>query len=229
MMHHASHKLVSVVANNGYYFAICMFSDSRGATLGFDIQTTTAYSIPSGFTLVTTATFDPTHNGTGNNLSNGNLSVKNGTTNNTVVTTYGIKPNDKVIMSFKYIHTFTWPAADNSIFGVAKQSIYTSTGQWPGSGGNILANYSAGLYDDGRTIISGSGGTVEDFNAGTRKARIFNPNDIIDVAVDQANKKMWFRINGNPWMALYSAPTTDVGANPATNTGGFDITNLTGF
>jgi hypothetical protein len=229
MMHHSSHKLVAAVANNGYYFAICNFGVNSGAGLGFDIQTSTAYSIPSGFTLVTTATFDPAHNGTGNTLSNGNLSMRALTNNNTTTTTYGIKSGDKVMMSFKYVYTSVWPAPDNAIFGVAKQSIVTSTGQWPGSGGNIAANYGAGLYDDGRTIIAGSGGVVEDFNAGTRKARIYNPNDIIDVAVDQANKKMWFRINGNPWMALYSAPTTDVGANPATNTGGFDISNLTGF
>jgi hypothetical protein len=229
MMHHMSHKTASAVANNGYYFAVCVFPDSRGSTLGFDIQTTTAYSIPSGFTLVSTATFDPTHNGTGNNLSNGNLSVKNGTTNNTAVTTYGIKTNDKVIMSFKYIHTFVWPAADNAIFGVAKQSIYLSAGQWPGNLGNVPSTYSAGIYDDGRTVISTLGGTTEDFNAATRRARIYNPNDIIDVAVDQANKKMWFRVNGNPWMATYASPTVDVGANPATNAGGFSVSSLVGF
>jgi hypothetical protein len=228
MMHNMSHKKASA-SNNGYYFAVCVFPDSRGATLGFNIQTTTSYSIPSGFTFVSTATFDPSHNGTGNNLSNGNLSVKNGTTNNTAVTTYGIQTGDKVIMSFKYIHTYNWPAPDNAIFGIAKQSIYLSAGQWPGSLGNLPANYSAGIYDDGRTIISTLGGTTQDFNAGTRRARIYSPNDIIDVAVDQTNKKMWFRVNGNPWMATYSAPTVSVGADPATNTGGFSISNLTGF
>jgi hypothetical protein len=209
-----------------YYFAICMFSDSRGATLGFDIQTTTAYSIPSGFTFVNTATFDPTHNGAGNNLSNGNLSVKNGTTNNTVLTTYAIGVSDKVMMSFKYIHTYNWPAPDNSIFGICKQGMYLSTSQWPGSLGNIPNTYSAGIYDDGRTLISSSAGTTQDFNAGTRRARIYSPNDIIDVAVDAANNKMWFRVNGNPWMATYSSPTVSVGADPATNAGGFDITNI---
>jgi len=219
-------RYYSANPSSQYYFAICNFGVNTGAGLGFDIQTTTAYTVPSGFTFVSNATFDPAHNGTGNTLSNGNLSMRALTGNNTTTTTYAIGVNDKVMMSFKYVYTAVWPAADNGIVGIAKQSIVTSTGQWPGSLGNIPATYAAGIYDDGRTIITSSAGTAEDFNAGTRKARIYNPNDIIDVAVDAANNKMWFRINGNPWMALYSAPTTDVGANPATNTGGFDITNI---
>jgi hypothetical protein len=36
-------------------------------------------------------------------------------------------------------------------------------------------------------------------------------------------------INGNPWMALDSAQTTDVGADPATNTGGINISSLIGL
>jgi hypothetical protein len=219
-------RYYSANPSSGYYFAVCVFGVNTGVGLGFDIQTTTAYSIPSGFTFVNNATFDPNYNGAGNVLSNGNLSVKNKTTNNTTVTTYPIGINDKVIMSFKYIFTGNWPAPDNTIFGIAKQSISSTVSQWPGSLGNVPATYSAGIYDDGRTLISSYLGTVQDFNAGTRRARIYSPNDIIDVAVDAANQKMWFRVNGNPWMATYSAPTVSVGADPATNAGGFDITNI---
>ena len=226
-MHNMSHKPAAVSNSSAYFFAVCMFGDNFGSGAGIDIQTSTAYSIPSGFTLVTTATWDASHNGTGNIISNSNLSIKNLTTNNTAVTTYDIKTNDKVIMSFKYVHTRNWQAPDNAIFGIAKQSIYTSTGQWPGSGGRIPANYGAGIYDDGQTLITDSVSTR--WATTTRKARIYAPNDILDVAVDQANKRMWFRVNGNPWMATYATPTVSVGADPATNAGGFDVSGLTGL
>jgi hypothetical protein len=209
----------AVPVPTAYFFAVCSLSG-----IGFDIQTTTSYTVPAGFTLITGATWDPSYNGTGNNLSNANLSLRSASGNNTTVTTYQIQTGDKVFMSFKLVNNI--PSPDQVILGIAKRTMAGSAGQWPGANGVIPNDYSAGIYDDGRTLIVTAGGAAEDFNAATRRARIVTSGDVMDVAVDQANKKMWFRVNGNPWMSTYAAPTVSVGADPATNAGGFDITGI---
>jgi len=196
----------------GYYFAVV-----SNIPNGFDILVSTSYSIPSGFSLVTSDTWDPSRNGVGNNLSNNNLALRTTANNNTTFTTKQIFKGDKVIMSFKMYNT--GGLGDNLIVGIAQTGLVNS-GQWTGSTAGF---YNAGFYDDGPYIINNN----ETFSTGLTKLR--NAGDIIDLAIDEPNKKMWKRINGNPWMALDAAKTTDVGADPATNTGGINISALIGL
>lgn len=68
-----------------------------------------------------------------------------------------------------------------------------------------------GYFTNGNVVNGGSGVTAVNNTT-------YGAGDIIGVAIDLTNKKIWFRKNTGSWIGTGGTP------NPATNTSGFDLT-----
>lgn len=85
---------------------------------------------------------------------------------------------------------------------------------------NASAPLGGSLSPDGNTAVwvqstsTTSGGTSQTMNGVT-----YTAGDIVSIAVDIGNSKIWFRVNGGNWMG-------DVTANPATNAGGASMSGV---
>jgi hypothetical protein len=80
-------------------------------------------------------------------------------------------------------------------------------------GDDSLGNGSWGYYNTSKIVYQGSTQTAVNLST-------YTTGDIIGIAIDLDNKKIWWNKNGGSWIGTAGTP------NPATNTGGFDITML---
>jgi hypothetical protein len=154
------------------------------------------------------ATLSPLHLSGTQNLTN--LSFSNG--NNTVTSTQAGSPypfafSTIAASSGKYYAEFKTPTSDSSTMGI---STGVGSGGFLGGGSSEYA-----YYYDGRLYNNGSGSSTG-FDA-------WSDNDIIGVAIDLDNNKIYFHKNG----------TYQNSGNPTAGTGGNSITapssNGTGF
>lgn len=80
---------------------------------------------------------------------------------------------------------------------------------------NVGISNAAGLWSGDTTIYINNSGDGTDGTYG-------NPvNDVVSMAVDLDNNRIWFRVNGGNW-------NNSVSNDPATNTGGRNISAITG-
>lgn len=119
------------------------------------------------------------------------------------LTTYAINPGDKVMFSM----IVTYSTYDlNTGIGIGTHG--ADLGKMLGA-----TSSSFGISADG-SIYAGS-------LAYTSGAPTFTDGDIVDVAVDRVNNKLWLRVNNGSWNNSSSA-------HPETVTGGYDISYITG-
>jgi hypothetical protein len=85
---------------------------------------------------------------------------------------------------------------------------------------NVVAGTYAGSTQSGFTYIAN--GQVYTNGGSATTLLAFGATDVICVAVDIANKKLWFRKNGLLW-------NNTAGNDPAANVGGLDLTTLLGI
>src|SRR5262245_23838933 len=148
-----------------------------------------------------TTTLNPSDKSANITLSNGDL---------TATTTVGSVSNVRSVASYssgKYYFEVTIPAGSNGSYshgiGVANSTASLSAG--PGS----PDTNSVCLFQGDATIYAAGASTgVSDGSYGN--------GDVISVAVDMGNSRIWYRKNGGDWNA-------NPANNPATNTGGADI------
>ncbi len=147
-------------------------------------------------------TWDPSHTAAAITLSNGN---KTGTTTSTgslsTHSTNAYAGNSGYLLYFEVTATTVLTAGNT--WGVGICSTGSPTGSFPG--GSAVAGM--GFYQNGKTFVA---------TALQSTYFTFVSGDVIGVAVDFGNEKIWFTKNGTTW-------NNDVigNQNPATNTGGF--------
>ena len=140
-------------------------------------------------------------------LSNNNLTVA-ATANNysgypgIATGTYGITPGQGVMFS---LTVNTNAGTDNLGLGI----------------GSYDANVKAYVGYDANSIgIFNSGNVFYNATNIGQGAVSFTTNSVVDLAVDNDNRSIWYRVNGGAWNG-------DANANPSLNTGGFDYNSLT--
>lgn len=96
--------------------------------------------------------------------------------------------------------------------GITNTTETYPTGRWPGETANSI-----GFYPDGSAYhnYNGTGSPI------ATGLSTWGDGDIVDVAVDEANTKVWIRVNGGNW-------NNNATHNPATNTGGINYGGLIG-
>ena len=170
------------------YPAVSVFSDTYNAK--FIINPASTYGTPAGFTFLNNwdwTQFDPTYvSVTTTNNTDDTATALTGA-NNAVLGSYGIAPGTKRM--FSVTHT-TWSGGySNDGVGVG-----SATTAYIGSPTQFLGvdNQAVGIYDDG-TVWTQSASVASGY-------AIFETNgQIIDVAVDMVNNKMWYRVAGGAW------------------------------
>jgi hypothetical protein len=218
MMVNMSHKISTSVATStvNYYPAVTV-----GSGNGWTIQSTAAYTVPSGFTFLGgSLAFDPSYLGSGLTLSSNNQVVSSATQNNAVLANVAIAPSTQVMFSMKL--TNSNGIGDNINIGVAKRTTTLVSQLWNTAGVN---NSGGGFYDDGRSIYLDTT-AHEDFS--TTYTKFQSANTVVDIAVDRINKKIWERVNGGGWNALNATPGVNNG-DPATNSLGISLASVTDF
>jgi hypothetical protein len=144
----------------------------------------------------TTTTWNPSDKDTDIALTNGNLTATSLSISRSAVRTIASASSGKVY----------WEISVNDVdlgggqaIGIANSTFAVEATQL-GEDGNSI-----GLYGDGGVQYAGAalGANVDPFTTG----------DVVSVALDIGNGKIWFRVNAGNWNANASA-------NPATNTGG---------
>lgn len=124
-----------------------------------------------------------------------------------------INNNDKVMFSLTFTST-TPGSSSNAWIGVGNLSM-NFEGPFNGFPGND--NKSAGFNQGGELWFNNA-------LVGIDVSGAWNSGNIIDVAVDHGNNKIWIRVNGGSWAG------NPAGAiDPATNQGGLSLSGLTSF
>lgn len=154
---------------------------------------------------VTTATpiaWNPSSKAAGIGLTNGNLTAS-GTINsdNAVRCNTSISGTDKKYWEITWVTLFSTP---QGVVGI-ESGTYSLT-VFPGNSGT------GGIGLDGNGDLWNNG-------SGSAAGFSFTQGDVICLACDYANKKLWIRVNGGNW----NNSGTD---NPATNTGGYIFTDV---
>jgi len=127
-------------------------------------------------------------------------------TSKTVLTTYPIQTTDKAMFSFKIdnLANTGFPHVIQVGIGTHQTNLEDVLGVNGRAGGNVS---SYAFRSDG---FDTNGNTTPTFTTG----------DVVDVAVDRINGKIWLRVNGGLW-------NNDVTQNPTLTIGGFDISYIT--
>jgi hypothetical protein len=169
------------------YPAVSVFDGS--ALAKFVIHTASTYGTPAGFTFLNTwswTQFDPSVVNVYQTINPDDTAQALISANNAVLGSVAIAPSTKRM--FSVTHT-TW-SGSTGYDGVGVGSAttdYTGNGKYLG-----FDNQAIGIFDDGQVFISNasiaSGYTIFETNG-----------QIIDVAVDTVNNKMWYRVAGGAW------------------------------
>lgn len=151
--------------------------------------------------------FDSSKVGPDISLSNGNLTATMTATpvDSSVLGTYSIGATEKLMFSF----TLTTYAPRGGFNGVGFAGDGAPLNGWLG-----YTNIGVGIYDDGyvyrNSILSSVGSKFQ------------SSGSVIDVCIDAANNRFWYRVNGGNW-------NNNAAYNPATNTGGIDVSSVLTF
>lgn len=173
----------------------------NGCQTGF--CTTVPVSISS------TTTWNPSDKDPGITLSGGNLVATSSTTlaNCTVSGYCAVRSIASHVTSGKFYYEVTTAnqgaAPFDNCLGIANSAKNLGVNLRTG------AADAASICDNGTVTIPGGGGTAASFVSG----------NVVSVAVDLGNSKIWFRVNNGNWDNV-------PGDDPATNTGGFTISTL---
>jgi hypothetical protein len=113
-----------------------------------------------------------------------------------------IQGTDKVMFSVKFTSTQPGVSVGTRVIGVGRPSMNYQGNPFGGYPGND--NQSNGFSDDGQYYSNGSG---------TTNYPTWTSGDIIDIAVDHGQLRLWIRVNGGNW-------NNNASANPTSNSGG---------
>jgi len=161
------------------------------ANTQFIVNPASTYGTPSGFTFLSSwswALFDPTLvDVTTTNTADDTATARSIVyPNNAVLGSVVIAPSSKVMFSVN--HTVWCGAVDFDGVGVGSDTTpYTGFNNYLG-----LDTQSIGIYDNGSIF------TNNNF-VGSGYAIFQTAGQIIDVAVDTVNNKMWYRVAGGAW------------------------------
>jgi len=169
------------------YPAVSVYSGTYNAK--FIINPANTYGTPAGFTFVNNwfwSQFDPNYVSLTTTYNSDDTVTALTNANNAVLGSYGIAPSTKRM--FSVTHT-TW-SGDTDYDGVGVGSSttdYTGSGKFLGFDNQAVSIYDAGsVWTNNASVASGY--------------EIFETNgQIIDVAVDTVNYKMWYRVAGGAW------------------------------
>jgi hypothetical protein len=156
----------------------------------FIINPASTYGTPSGFTFLTTwdwTQFDPTYiSVTTTTNTDDTATALYGNANNAVLGSVPIVPSTKIM--FSVTHT-VWSGI-GTYDGVG---VGSATTPYTGFNGYLGLNaQSIAAYDDGGVFTNNG-------YVGTGYAIFQTNGQIIDVAVDTVNNKMWYRVAGGAW------------------------------
>jgi hypothetical protein len=155
----------------------------------FIINPASTYGTPAGFTFLNNwdwTQFDPTYVSVTTTSNTNDTAIALSGANNAVLGSYVIAPGTKRM--FSVTHTAWSGSAGYDGVGVGSATTdYTGSGKFLGKD-----NQAIGIYNDGSVWTNDA--SVDSGYA------IFETNgQIIDVAVDTVNNKMWYRVAGGAW------------------------------
>lgn len=181
----------------------------------FTINTSSTYSVPSGFTFVGNWNWATFAEGFAV-VSNAGKTITALSGENPAYGDLAIGPSDKIMFS---VTIDVWSQLTYSdAVGVGDATFTT------GYGGADPTNYA--LYDDGSVIYNNN-----EVLYGQRAWPSFqHDGDIIDVAVDRVHNTMWVRVNGGAWnVNEFTITSSDqfVSRNAVGNIGGNGISSVT--
>jgi len=168
------------------YPAISVYDGTYNAQ--FIVNPASTYGTPAGFTFLNNwdwTQFDPTYVSVTTTSNTNDTAIALSGANNAVLGSYAIAPSTKRM--FSVTHT-TWSGGGNDGVGVGSSTTdYTGFGKFLGIDNQALA-----IYDDGSEWTND--------NVIASGYAVFQTNgQIIDVAVDTVNNKMWYRVAGGAW------------------------------
>ena len=161
-----------------------------GATLSkFIIHTASTYGTPAGFTFLNTwswTQFDPSVVNVYQTINPDDTAQALISANNAVLGSVAIAPSTKSM--FSVTHT-TW----SGTVGYDGVGVGSATTDYTGSGKYLgYDNQAVGIFDDGQVFTN-------DASVASGYAVFETNGQIIDVAVDMVNYKMWYRVAGGAW------------------------------
>ena len=154
----------------------------------FIINPASTYGTPAGFTFLNNwfwSSYDVDYVSVSQTYNPDDTAQALLTADSAVLGSYGIAPSTKRM--FSVTHT-TWSGGGNDGVGVGSSTTdYTGFGKFLGIDNQALA-----IYDDGSEWTND--------NVIASGYAVFQTNgQIIDVAVDTVNNKMWYRVAGGAW------------------------------
>ena len=163
------------------------------------IDTPSNIETDSGNNVGNYATLNSLANGSGSSLTNGNLEVT------TTTSAYGDIGTTIAPMSGKfYVEFAVKPDADRAMIGIASRSTFASTSQFhQTSTGWAYYTNNGQLYNN---------------NTGSSFGSTYKKGDVIGIALDKTNNKLYFSKNG-----IFQG-----NGNPSAGTGGIDISSISG-
>lgn len=170
------------------YPAVSVYSGTYNGR--FIINPVSTYGTPAGFTFLDTwiwSSYDADYVIVATTYNTDDTAYAyNFTANNAVLGSYGIAPSTKRM--FSVTHTIWCGNLSYDGVGVGSATTdYTGHAKYLGN-----TNQSLGIYDDGGVF-------TDDAYVGTGYAIFETNGQIIDVAVDTVNNKMWYRVAGGAW------------------------------
>jgi hypothetical protein len=169
------------------YPAVSVFDDTYNTQ--FIVNPASTYGTPAGFTFLNSwnwTQFDPTYVSVTTTTNTDDTATALTGANNAVLGSVAIAPGTKRM--FSVTHT-TWSGlvVDDGVGVGSASTDYTGSVKYLG-----VDNQSVGIFDDGSVWTNGA-----QIDSGYA---IFETNgQIIDVAVDTVNNKMWYRVAGGAW------------------------------
>jgi hypothetical protein len=169
------------------YPAVNVYSDIYNAK--FIINPASTYGTPAGFTFLNNwfwSTYDVDYVSVSQTYNPDDTAQANLTANNAVLGSYGIAPGTKRM--FSVTHT-TWSggASYDGVGVGSATTAYTNNYSFLG-----IDNQAVGIFDDGSEWTNNA-------SVASGYAIFETDGQIIDVAVDMVNYKMWYRVAGGAW------------------------------
>jgi hypothetical protein len=169
------------------YPAVSVYSGTYNAK--FIINPASTYGTPAGFTFLNNwfwSSYDVNYVSVSQTYNPDDTAQALSTANNAVLGSYAIAPSTKRMFS---VTLTTWSGeTDYDGVGVGSSTTdYTGSGKFLGVDNQAVSIYDAGSVWTNNNVIA-SGYAVFETNG-----------QIIDVAVDTVNNKMWYRVAGGAW------------------------------
>jgi hypothetical protein len=198
--------LSSVALNNNEIRLILYYEGTSGSSLASITDTLATVLTPAAALSTSSATWASTTNAFDPAFGNHTLSNSNLTATAAVNSVNYSARTVGAILSGKLYFEVTCVSAGTAVYvGIGNVLASNASAQYVGISTNSYGYYSSNGVYTGAANQSAIGS--------------YTTGDVICVAVDIANKKVWFRKNGGNW-------DNNGTHNPATNTGGFDLTTL---